>query len=242
MHRTRLLFTCLTVGLFAAGASAQTTDELIGKHIEARGGYDRMKALETLKMTGTVSVQGMELPFTLYQMRPDRIRIESTMQGETFTQASDGETAWVVMPMMGTTNPQAMPADQARAFREQSDFDGLLVDYRDEGRTVELVGQDTLDGMPVYQLQVTSTDGDTTQVYLDGEEFLERRQTRLLETPQGKAEVVSVLSDYRPVAGVLMPHRITTRVNGMTYQEVRVETVQENPELDEALFRMPAGE
>ena len=42
---------CLTVA-----ASAQTAEELVAKNLQARGGVDKIKAINTLKMTGKAYV------------------------------------------------------------------------------------------------------------------------------------------------------------------------------------------
>ena len=39
-----------------AGAAAQTAEELVAKNLQAKGGVDKIKAINTLKMTGTVYV------------------------------------------------------------------------------------------------------------------------------------------------------------------------------------------
>ena len=36
----------------AAAAAAQTAEELVAKNLQARGGVDKIKAINTLKMTG----------------------------------------------------------------------------------------------------------------------------------------------------------------------------------------------
>ena len=62
--------------LVAAPSSAQTptADELVAKNIAARGGEEKLKSLNTIKMTGTVSAQGMDMPITLLTKRPNKMR------------------------------------------------------------------------------------------------------------------------------------------------------------------------
>ena len=45
-----------------AGLSAQTVDELIQKHIQATGGYEKWKSLKTMKISGTISIHLEGIP------------------------------------------------------------------------------------------------------------------------------------------------------------------------------------
>ena len=44
----------------------------------------------------------------------------------------------MIMPLMGSKEPQKMSEDDAKEIIEQADFDGPLVDYKEKGNTVEL--------------------------------------------------------------------------------------------------------
>ena len=44
----------LLIALSASTASSQTVDDLVVKHIAARGGYEKIKAVQTIKITRTV--------------------------------------------------------------------------------------------------------------------------------------------------------------------------------------------
>lgn len=76
----------------SAPVSAETLDEIIGKNFEAGGGEEARMAFQTARMTGTMhmgdSVTGaIDAPYTVEFKRPDRVRVESSMQGVTAVQA-----------------------------------------------------------------------------------------------------------------------------------------------------------
>jgi outer membrane lipoprotein-sorting protein len=109
-----ILLLCLPIS--ADDASKMTLDQLLATNYEAQGGKTELKAVDTLVMTGTMNVAGTEAPFTITAKRPGKVRMEFTMQGMTGVQAYDGETAWMVMPFMGTTDHPKAPADQAKSI------------------------------------------------------------------------------------------------------------------------------
>ena len=62
----------LVVAVSTARAQTPSVDEIVAKNLAARGGVDKLRALTTMKMTGTVNVQGMDMPLTVMTKRPNR--------------------------------------------------------------------------------------------------------------------------------------------------------------------------
>jgi outer membrane lipoprotein-sorting protein len=108
MFKYAVLF-ALMCALVAQPAAAQDLDinDILARYYEAVGGLDAWKSVESMKVTGKMSMRrGMEVPFTRLVKRPNKIRMEFTMQGMTGIRASDGETAWMLMPFRGESEPQ----------------------------------------------------------------------------------------------------------------------------------------
>jgi len=103
----RRLLSGLAVGvLIALPVSAQTVDEIIAKNLQAKGGLQKLKAVQTARMAGTMTVgPGMEAPFVIEFKRPNQMRLDFTLQGMTGTQAYDGKTGWMLMPSAGGKTP-----------------------------------------------------------------------------------------------------------------------------------------
>src|SRR5947209_5383246 len=168
----------LVVGtLVAVAASAQTADEVIAKYVQAKGGREKLKAVQSVRMTGKMDIgNGAQAPFTMEMKRPNKVRTEFTLQGMTGTQAYDGTTGWMVMPFMGKKDPEVMSADDLKGIDEQADFEGPLVDYKAKGHQVELLGKETVEGTPAWKLKLTKKNGDVSYVYLDADAYLEIKE------------------------------------------------------------------
>src|SRR5689334_17961475 len=89
----------------AAAASAETADDVIAKSVAARGGMEKIKAIQSLEMKIKANQQGLEFPGKLDLKRPEKMRLEMTIQGKTMVQAYDGKTAWMIMPFVGSPDP-----------------------------------------------------------------------------------------------------------------------------------------
>src|SRR5512132_1429290 len=145
--------------LFCIQASAQTVDEVIKKNIDAHGGVQKLKAVKSIKASGKIIQQGIEIPITLQQKRATMVRMDATFQGKSMVQAYDGETGWKIDPFQGSSDPEKVAGDDLKDLQEQSDLDGPFVDYKDKGHTVELIGKEDLEGTPVYKLKLTLKNG-----------------------------------------------------------------------------------
>ena len=226
------------IGLVASlSASAQSVDEIIARNLEAKGGLARMRAIQTVKQTRRMNLQGMDSPVVVYTKRPNMVRQEISAAGKLVVMAYDGVTPWVVNPLTGQSGAIQVMGPQAAAIRQDSDFDGPLVDYRDKGTTVELIGTEPLGSRKAYHLKVTSKTGLVQHYYLDIETALEVKLTT--ETESGTVE--QELLDYRDVEGIKIPFLIRTIANGVKQGEIKVEKVEFNVKIDDAIFRMPKG-
>src|ERR1700722_18578072 len=61
--------------LFSLSLSAQTVDEIIAKHIAAQGGMTKLKAVQSIRMTGNFERGGMQAGFTQVFKRPMKMRL-----------------------------------------------------------------------------------------------------------------------------------------------------------------------
>jgi len=223
-------------------ASAQTVDELIAKNIEAKGGMAKLKAVKSMRATGKmIGGQGMEFPFVMTNKRPKSTRIEFTFQGMTGMQVYDGKTAWMSMPFAGKKEPEVMPPDQAKDMEEQADFDGPLVDYKDKGHTIELLGKEQVEGADAYKLKVTLKNGDVRTIYLDAETYLEIKVESKRIVRGTEVEGEAIMSDYKEVEGLMIPHVVEQGQKGSPMrQKLVIEKVEINPVIADNLFAMPA--
>jgi outer membrane lipoprotein-sorting protein len=224
------------VGLVAGlGASGQTVDELIASNLESKGGLARMRAIQTMKQTRRMNLQGMESPVVVYAKRPNMVRQEIAAGGRTVVMAYDGVTPWIVNPLAGAPDAVQVTGPMADSIRQDSDFDGPLVDYRDKGHTIELVGLETLGTAKVHHLKVTTKKGLVQHYYLDQKTALEVKIVMEMEPTTMEQE----FSDYRAVEGIKIPFLVRTFANGVKQGELRLEKVEFNLKMEDAIFRMP---
>jgi hypothetical protein len=224
--------------LAASPAAAQTVDEIVARHVEARGGYDRLKAIETMKITRTIATPFSDIKVVVYRKRPHLLRFEQTPPGQPMTpRGVSASEAWDTVQGKIVVRPPQAFADMRDL---DADFDGPLVNWKEKGHVIELVGKESLPGGDVYKLKVTTKSGASGHVYLDAKTYLDRRHVNL--TSNRQVQVVVDFGGWRDVNGVKFPFDIAEERTGkgpvqslVTYTE----KIEVNVPIDEAIFAAP---
>jgi hypothetical protein len=221
-----------------------TVDELVAKNVAAKGGADALRALQSVRFTGKMLVNGgqMQLAYVETKKRPAEVRSELTLQGMTAIQAYDGEQGWKVSPFQGRKDPEKMSADDTKSLLEEAEIDGPLVDWKAKGSTVEYLGKEDVDGTLAQKLKVVRKNGDVTFVYLDPDAFLEIRKITQRVEQGAQVEVETDMSDYEKIAGVFLPFSIESgRKGDPDKQKIIIDKAEGNLPVDDAIFRFPTA-
>jgi hypothetical protein len=240
MLREQLAWLVLA-GLGATATHAQTVDEVVARHIAARGGTERLEAIRSVRMTGTAGGLAGPVALVLREIeRPGRIRTELTFQGITAVYACDGTRGWQVSPFDGSLEPQPMSEERTQLAREQADIDGPLVGWKAKGLSVTLAGRQAIGVREAYVLDVTLGGGSVRRIFIDAQSYLLVRTESTRKVRGHAVTLETTLGDHRAVDGVVFPHSIETGVSGRPARlTVAVRTIELNPVLDDARFRMP---
>ncbi|HMJ47905.1 MAG TPA: hypothetical protein VK498_11290, partial [Ferruginibacter sp.] len=147
--------------------SAQTADEVINKNIDAMGGKEKLATLKSVKMSGTMSVQGTDISLTLTKVHLTGMRMDIEAMGTSNYQLANNAKGWIFMPVMGMDSPKEMDADQYKTSINQMDVQGNLFNYKEKGTTVELVGKEMVDGSEANKIKTTFKNGESATYFID---------------------------------------------------------------------------
>ena len=229
----------------APGAFAYTAAELAAKNVAARGGIDKLNAIQSLRQSGKLLLNGgtLEVAFTALVERPHSIRYEVQLQGLTRVQAYDGSGAWQIDPFQGRKDPEKLSADDAKGLEEDAaDFAGPLVDYQAKGYRLDYLGTEDIDGTEAHKLRVTRGNGDVVYVYLDPDHFLEIRTVNRRIEHGVPNETITDYGDYEQVSGVYLPFAQESYQKGSSNrQKVQIEKAQANVAPDKSVFSFPSS-
>jgi hypothetical protein len=228
----------------ADGASAiPPVDEIIARHIEARGGIEKIRSLHSLIYRGTYREGAHVMPnAAMAVMRPFyKLVGDPEKPGPDFAEGYDG-SAWEFYSPPGIVLRTVGAA--AAAARHGVAIDGPLVDYHEKGSTVEVRGIERIGGRETFWLRVRMRDGFEEDEFVDRESWLLTAERKVAPIHAfGKAvSTESRFGDFRPVAGVLFPFsdREVEIATGKVLNEMEWREIVPNRVLDPAVFSPPA--
>jgi zinc protease len=222
----------------ATPESAARGLEVLKGVAEAMGGASKLSEIKDSVITGAISVvtpQGdMQGDITVEIAYPDKIKATVALPMGQMVQASDGASAWMQM------GPQAMdvPAMAGEMQRSVLLANGAAAAIRDAlaGKAqVQALDQAEVDGKKVDV--VRWTEGDQMVRF-----FVDPASRRIVKTayrsvtPQGAADVETVWTEHRAIAGLTMPGKVVTYRDGQKFTEATMKDAKFNVGLDPKMF------
>ncbi|WP_321945858.1 hypothetical protein [Paraburkholderia sp. J10-1] len=223
-----------------------SVDQIVEKNVEARGGLDAWRKVQTMIWSGHVNsanAPAPDLPFVLAMKRPNKTRFEVTVYNQKSVRVFDGKQGWKLGPNgMGSATPRPYSMDEATSARDEQVIDGLLIDHQAKGVAVTLEGTDQVGGRDTYRLAAKLPSGVTRHVWIDAQTFLDVRVDHQVRTPLGQTVVVLVdYSDFRSVEGLQIPLEIESGAAASDNKDkLTIDKVSVNPALDDGIFTRPA--
>lgn len=227
------------LGLVATTGIAQEADAVIEKVLKAQGGR---KLLESIK--DSTSHADMDLPTMgisgtaiMYVKEPNMMRLDMDFMGMMMTQATDGETAWMIDPQTGLT--EEMAGELADIMNDSAYANSAFLNPKKYGISHEYKGKETIDGKEYLLLERVFPSGYVITFYFDAETYL-LYKTKQKAIDEMMMEVVeeAVMSDYRDVEGVLTAHNVTILRDGTEYVILTLTEVSYNTGLEDSFFAM----
>ncbi len=242
MNSMKLRTPCIALlFLLPAAASAQTADEILAKVFAARGGLYKLRAINSERVSGQISFGDVSGPFVVELKRPLKMHMLLTVQNQTMVRVYDGKSAgWANNPFAGKVNPDPMTQDELKNITEESDFDGPLVNYKQKGNQIELVGKDKVKDKDVWRLKLTTKNGEVRYYLFDADSFLLLKWEGKRKYEGQEFPVESYFTAYREVGGLKFACEIDSGSSVVDItQKIKIDKIELNPEINEAEFAKP---
>jgi hypothetical protein len=192
-----------------ASLRAQTADDIINKHIDAIGGKAAWQNVNSMKMTGSVTAQGMDIDISMTAVENKGARMDITMMGMSGYSISTPTDGWVFMPFSGQQKPEALTPDQVKNSQDQLDIQGELIDYKAKGYTAELIGKEDVQGTECWKVKLNMKNGKVRTEFFDPDSYLLIREVDKM-TVDGKEQESTVdFSNFQKLPqGITVPMTI----------------------------------
>ncbi len=236
MKKTLLISIALV--LIASFVKAQTIDEILEKHF-ATIGQEKLNDVNEV-MVYARAIQGPnEFPVKIFLKRPNKLRVEIEVQGQKIIQAYDGEKAWQINPMAGTTDALEITGPQLKGFRWTADMDGLLYNYDEKGFEAKLLDDKDYEGTKVYKIQLEDEEGDKMTFYIDAENYVILANIVNMTIQGNEVEQETVFSNYKMIDGVAYPFEQEIKMNGQIIRQSVTDSVLTEVQINDSIFTMP---
>lgn len=227
------LVTALAGLILVTSLNAQTLEEIVKKY-SAANKYDQISALSTIKITGKMSMMGMEMPMELWMKKPDKIKSVTNFNGQEIVSAFDGTKGYAINPMTGSAQPVEMSPEQIKQIQNNNLFQDYLANYLKEGK-LTLLGDDNVNGTPVFKIEAALDGGNKIDLFIDKDKYIILKTSTTIN--QGGMSVIadSYMTDYKENNGVYIPMKTTTSASGMEFT-IAFDKVEINIPMADSIF------
>ncbi len=228
--------------------NSQTAEEILTNYFEIKGGVEKYAKLDGIKMSIKVNQGGMEIPFEVTQLKNGNQMTVINFQGLELKQGVfDGEVLW-------NTNFQTQKAEKSdqestdNMKLEALDFPDPFYNYKEKGYTVELLGNEDLEGTETYKIKLTkkqmTVDGkkvENSSIYFfDAENFVPIVIHSEIKTGPNKGMMSETkLSDYQEVEGLFFAFSQVQGIKDGVGQPLTIDKIELNPTVDASAFKFP---
>ncbi len=217
-----------------------SADQILDKYIQAIGGAERLAKLTSFTGHGTYQgYQDEKYPVDVFAKAPNQLStVIHTSAGDSTT-TYDGRAGWIAgpaterpVPLLELTGGDLAGAKLDAALWFPAQIKQALTQWR-------AASSATIDGHDMQMIQGTGDGRYPVNLYFDSKSGLLARVVRYTESPVGLNPTQIDYADYREVAGVRMPYRVTvTWLDGKSTTEFS--EIQPNVPIEAARFAQPA--
>ena len=231
MKRILLFSFLLTATIFA---SAQTVDEIISKHLDAIGGVDAWRKVTSIRQEGNMMVQGAEVKVVRTVLHNKGSRQDISLAGMNGYSIMTPVAGWNFMPFQGQMQPEPLTEEDIKEGQPELDAQDELIDYKEKGSSVELVGKDDVEGTECFKLILTFKSGKAETLFIDPKSFYVIRQVAKQKANGQEMEVTTSFSNYQKLPeGIVVAMSMT-----LPFGELNMTKVEVNKPVDESIFKL----
>lgn len=233
----KLLTSFLILVVATVQAQTPSVDEIIASYAKAIGGIEALNKVTSMKSTGSVAMQGMDLPMTSQIIFKKGIRIDVEVMGQSVIRAYGNGKGWEINPFGGKPTATEMTGDDLLEMKEQINPVDKLIDYKNLGHKVELVGEETFEGTKGWNIKFTHKEtGKTSNYLISAADYMLVKTTGKKELMGQQVDEQTVYSNIKEFGGLKFPTMMAVSFNGNLFQEVSISNIELNVPVDEKIF------
>jgi hypothetical protein len=245
--RRKILGAALAAPLLTAACARQTRadtlDDVIARHVEARGGAAALDRVRTCAIDLEINERGQTIPLRYYANVDRLARVDVMIDGQrAYSEGMDAQGVWLWPADAPAATPSvAEGAANALLHGVENNLVGLHR-FQERGSRLTLQAPETIDEVAYHVIECAYPTTHVTNFYIDPQSWqIVRRRDRRAYHPdadQAQQNVETRNSDFQAVDGVIAAHLSEDYDldSGALISAARVLTRRLNPDLPVGLF------
>lgn len=246
----RLQFAGILAGLLCVVAPAVAIDDspkqpdpdlpkanqLFENAIKAIGGREALDGIKSSTVKAKMNTPMGSITIESFFVSPDRFLLKQSLPGMgEISMGSDGETTWVLNPMMGY---QLIEPDDAEDMRSQASMHNLIVRLEKEFSQGTTVDRQKFHDQDCYKVRMVDKNGGEQFVFFNAETHLMAGMEMSQNSQMGPVKAVMRFEDWKERGDIKMFHKMIVNQGGMNMTMEMTEV--DFGAVDKALFTLPA--
>ncbi len=232
--KTKIKFLVAVFCLISIGIFAQTTEEIVKKHIEAIGGKENWDKLKSIRMEMTIKAEGAEILVSVNQIDKKSKRQDISVMGMTGYEIINNTDGWNFFPWQGQTKAEAMTPDDVKNSQDDLSIQDEFLTYKDLKKKLEFFGKDDVDGTECFKMKMTDENGKEVTFYIDPANYYVIKQTQKVKANGQEVENSTSFSNYKKQeSGIVYPMSIAGN-----WGESQITKLEINPTIDVSIFKI----
>ena len=193
--------------------------------------------MTSVKLTGTLLVQGMELPVTTQILNGKGMRVDVEAMGQAVVNVYYNGAGWKINPFAGVPDATDVTGPELAEFKSQASLASPLMDYKARGYEVKMAGEENVDGVTTFKLILNNKDeGKETTYFISKNDYSLLKSITTREIQGQEVEVSTYYADYKEYGGLKFCMTRRQEIDGQEFQSVAMSSVEMNVPIDEKIF------
>ncbi len=212
--------------------------KILGRYYkEGLGGAENWEKIESLRVSGTLTLEDGAFRLSAFQKKPTLIKIslQHRRNNSNLVLGYDGEVAWKQLP--GQAEATEMAPIEARRFIHSAHFGNHLLYPYAEGKTIRYVDTVPVEGNICHQIRVELDTGYRVDYFIDIRSYLEIK----VENTDLRNDFTNSLlyKDYIREFGMPVAKQVESYEEGEWVSSLSLDEVKVNTGLMPWMFHMP---
>ncbi len=212
-----------------------SAQKIVDKYLKAIGGKKKVAAIRDSLLEWTIELQGQSIGVARHHLRaPATWRSETTFANGQILTAANSRSAWSrgLNGELRTLTGREAGAAKLQAVLEA----GHLVDFKKNNVVARVVSLGDLASEPAFIVEFSTRSGSKVVYHFSSASGL------ITKITDDTRQITTRLSDYRAVAGLMLPHRMSMDLQGTGQLTFILQKAQHNTSFADSIFDPPSGD